>query len=245
MNKVISVIERSNLAVTSLLSVLGETEQLISLAVELAKDYAHLYALLSSIVDEAFMRNIERMKKEGKLSIPGEDERFIPLMLLSTQEDEVLLSSVKQVFERKKVEGKPFYYLFFPEPGEDLESGEKLVKLMSSILLNKSGLNAVLILLRSFKMMPMGDAAVVINELTTIDRHNIVNSLLSSGVRVILDNETFGGGPIAYCIHVFVKRGGQRVSFLDMSLPESMINDVTERLVSAVEDALEKAGDQS
>ncbi|MBS7248644.1 MAG: hypothetical protein KIH04_10250 [Candidatus Freyarchaeota archaeon] len=241
----ISVIERSNLAVTSLLSVLGETEQLISLAVELAKDYAHLYALLSSIVDEAFMRNIERMKKEGKLSIPGEDERFIPLMLLSTQEDEVLLSSVKQVFERKKVEGKPFYYLFFPEPGEDLESGEKLVKLMSSILLNKSGLNAVLILLRSFKMMPMGDAAVVINELTTIDRHNIVNSLLSSGVRVILDNETFGGGPIAYCIHVFVKRGGQRVSFLDMSLPESMINDVTERLVSAVEDALEKAGDQS
>ncbi len=242
MNGVVGIFEKGQSVITSLLSVLGEVEQLVSLAVELATDYAHLYALLSSIVDEAFMKDIERMKEEGKISLPRESEEFIPLMLLSTQEDEVLTSSVKQFFDKKKVEGKLFYYLLFPETGGDLESGERLVKLTSSILLNKSGLNAVLVLIRSFKAMPMGDDAVIINDLTTLDRHNIVDSLLSSGMRVIFDNEIFGGGSVAYCIHVFVKSRGQKLSFLDISVPESMINELLDKLVFVASNALEKVG---
>lgn len=246
MEREANIFERGDSVATSLLSILDEMEQLVSLAVELAGEYSRLYALLHSVVDEAFIRKIERMKEEGRLSVPREGEKFIPLMLVSTQEekDAHLPSSVKKVFEKKRMEGNPFYYLLFPEAEGDLESGEKIVRIISSLLFWGDGLSAVVVLLRSFKAMPAGSGAVVINDLTTLDRHNVVESLLSSGISVIFDNETFGGGPIAYCIHVFAKSRRQ-LSFLDVSLPENMIDDVLNSLVSAVKNALEGVGDQS
>lgn len=234
MEKATGIYEKAGRAVDLLLSSLNEVEQLASLSVELAAEYSHLYSLLHLSIEKVLTNKIGRLVKEGVLSIPGEREETIRLMLISTQEDKLSSDCIKRVFENVKKDGKSFYYFLIPGSGEDLEPCEKVAKIISLVLSGERDTNTVIVLMRSFKMPVMEDV-VFVNDFTTIDRHNIIGRLVDFGVKVAYDSETFGGGPIAYCIHVFAK-SKESFSFLDLSIPEKMISRVIENLVALMKD---------
>lgn len=240
MEGAVDVYKRAGQAVELLLSSLSEVKQLASLAVELAAEYSHLYSLLHLSVEKVLMNKIGRMVKEGILYIPGEGEKPIRLMFISMQEDKFSSDCIKRVFERVKREESAFYYFLIPGSGEDLEPCEKVAKIISLALSEGGDTNVIIVLMRSFKALTVEDM-VFVNDFTTIDRHNVTDRLANSGVKVVYDSETFGGGPIAHCIHVFAK-SKERISFLDLSVPEKMTDGVVERLVALVKDL--EAGDR-
>ncbi len=239
MEKVFTIFERIDPAVSSFISLLKEMEQLALSAVEMTEEYARLYSLLSSVLDESLKKKIEGMKKEGRLSIPEENEKFIPLMIISVQEDvsSLISSTIKRIFEKRRGGGQPFYYLIFPEGTGGIEEGEEIVRLISATLLKGRG-DGIIVLIRSFKRGPIVENAVVVNNLAIVDTHGVLDLLINSDLKVFFDDEFFGGGPISYCIHVFAKNR-EEVSFLDVSIPENMIEKGIERLISIMENVLE------
>jgi len=227
MEKVIELIKHVDSVASTLTSLLGDLEKSLSLAVTIAAEYSDLYMLIATSFDKLLLRYLEDLREKGRFSTPKEGERFIPLMVISTQPEDLspLSKTLKKLFDEARKSGNPFYYLVLPDAEGRIETGEKVVKIISTNPLGRSDSEAIIVVLRSFKDLPTEKNLLIINDSFSLDKHGIIPSLKDSikNVSISLDNETFGGGPVVYCLHMLAKKG--KKSLLDVSLSESLLDN--------------------